>query len=93
MRQPSRKLLQTALYGLVATLITLSTTFVQAQTYRGGINGTVTDHTGAAIANANVSAVETATNTSYHALSSSAGEFNFPNLPVGTYTGFHCEVC
>ncbi len=59
---------------------------VHAQTYRGGINGTVTDNTGAAIANANVSAVETATNTSYHAVSSSAGEFNFPNLPVGTYT-------
>ena len=50
---------------------------VQAQTYRGGINGTVTDKTaGAAIANANVSAVETATNTSYHAASSSAGEFS-----------------
>jgi hypothetical protein len=59
---------------------------VHAQTYRGGINGTVTDNTGAAIANANISAVETATNTSYHAMSSSAGEFNFPNLPVGTYT-------
>ena len=59
---------------------------VHAQIYRGGINGTVTDKTGAAIANANVSAVETATNTSYHAVSSSAGEFNFPNLPVGTYT-------
>jgi len=58
---------------------------IHAQTYRGGINGTVTDHTGAAIANANVSAVETATNTSYHAVSSSAGEFNFANLPVGTY--------
>ena len=59
---------------------------LHAQTYRGGINGTVSDKTGAAIANANVSAVETATNTSYHAVSSSAGEFNFTNLPVGTYT-------
>jgi hypothetical protein len=59
---------------------------IHAQTYRGGITGTVTDNTGAAITNANVSAVETATNTSYHAVSSSAGEFNFANLPVGIYT-------
>src|SRR5258707_11447201 len=59
---------------------------IHAQTYRGGINGTVTDHTGAAIANANVSAVETTTNKAYHALSSKAGEVNFSNLPVGTYT-------
>ena len=57
-----------------------------AQIYRGGITGTVTDKTGAAIANANISAVETATNTSYHAVSSSAGEFNFASLPIGTYT-------
>jgi hypothetical protein len=57
-----------------------------AQTYRGAITGTVTDRTGAAIANSNVTAVETATNSSYSAVSSSAGEFSFANLPVGTYT-------
>ena len=52
MRQPSRTLLRPTLYGLVTILITLATTFLQAQTFRGGINGTVTDKTGAAIANA-----------------------------------------
>ena len=56
------------------------------QTFRGGINGTVTDQTGSAIANAIVSAVESATNASYRTVSSSAGEFNFSNLPLGSYT-------
>src|SRR5258707_15541600 len=58
---------------------------IHAQTYRGGINGTVTDHTGAAIANANVSAVETATNRAYHPGSSNAGGFNFAHMPGGSY--------
>src|SRR5258708_19644733 len=77
---------KSALCTLAAVFLALICNLpIHAQTYRGGINGTVTDHTGAAIANANVSAVETATNTSYHVVSSSAGEFNFANLPVGTY--------
>jgi outer membrane receptor protein involved in Fe transport len=57
-----------------------------AQTFRGGINGTVVDTTGAVISNATVSAVNNSTNVSYTAVSSSAGEFNFNNLPIGTYT-------
>jgi hypothetical protein len=56
------------------------------QTFRGGINGTVTDQTGGSIANATVSAVESGTNASYRTVSSSAGEFNFSNLPLGSYT-------
>jgi hypothetical protein len=59
---------------------------VMAQTFRGGINGTVTDATGASIPGATVTLVETSTNTSYTSTSTSAGEFNFTNLPAGTYT-------
>lgn len=82
-----RALPKSALCTLGAVILALICNLpVHAQTYRGGINGTVTDKNDAAIANANVSAVEKATNTSYHAVSSSAGEFNFANLPVGTYT-------
>ena len=78
---------KSAFFTLAAVFLALIFNLtVHAQTYRGGINGTVTDKTGAAIANANVSAVETATNTPYQVVSSSAGEFNFPNLPVGSYT-------
>jgi hypothetical protein len=57
-----------------------------SQTFRGGISGTVTDPSGAALPGALVTAVETATNTSFNAVASSAGEFAFTNLPLGDYT-------
>jgi hypothetical protein len=57
-----------------------------AQTFRGGINGTVTDSTGAVVPNASIVAVDTATNITYKAVSTSAGDFSFANLPIGTYT-------
>ena len=61
-----------------------STSF--GQTFRGGISGSVTDPSGAAVAGAQVAAVEVATNTSYKSVSSSAGEFVFANVPLGSYT-------
>jgi hypothetical protein len=87
MHQPSSKLLRGALCSLAATLLMLiSAPFLQAQTFRGGITGSVTDVTGATVAGAVVSAVDTSTNQSYKTVSSSAGEFNFTNLPLGSYT-------
>ncbi len=56
------------------------------QTFRGGISGSVTDQSGAVVPGAQVAAVEAATNTSYKTISSSAGEFAFSNLPLGSYT-------
>jgi hypothetical protein len=56
-----------------------------AQVFRGGISGTVTDPQGAVVAGAAVTAVDTATNITYNSVSSSAGEFNFTNLPLGSY--------
>jgi hypothetical protein len=56
------------------------------QTFRGGINGTVTDQSGAVVPGAQVAAVETSTNTSYKTVSSTAGEFTFSNLPLGDYS-------
>jgi hypothetical protein len=58
----------------------------QAQTFRGGINGTVADASGAAISGAKVEAVADATNVPHATISSSAGEFTFSDLPLGTYT-------
>jgi hypothetical protein len=75
-------LLSAILFALVLTVAPLC----DAQTFRGGINGTVVDAQGAVIAGAPVSAVETSTNVSYKTVSSSAGEFNFTNLPLGSYT-------
>jgi len=57
-----------------------------AQTFRGGISGTVTDQSGAVVSGAQVTVVDDATNTTYKALSSSAGEFSFSNIPVSSYT-------
>ncbi|HXR39967.1 MAG TPA: carboxypeptidase-like regulatory domain-containing protein, partial [Terracidiphilus sp.] len=66
------------LFGLPGTVI--------GQTFRGGISGTVTDQSGAVVPGAQVTAVESATNTSYKTVSSSAGEFSFANIPLGSYT-------
>jgi hypothetical protein len=56
------------------------------QTFRGGISGTVTDQSGAVIPGAQVTAVDTSTNADYKTVTSTAGEFAFSNLPLGTYT-------
>jgi hypothetical protein len=56
------------------------------QTFRGGINGTVTDQSGAVIPGTQVTAVETNTNSVYKTVSSSAGDFAFSNLPLGNYS-------
>jgi hypothetical protein len=56
-----------------------------AQTFRGGINGTITDQSGAVVAGASVEAVETATNVSHKSITSSGGEYSFQELPLGSY--------
>ena len=56
-----------------------------AQNFRGGINGTVTDQTGAALPNVSVVATAVATGVSHTTAVSDAGEFVFQELPVGTY--------
>jgi hypothetical protein len=69
----------------LAVLIALPAT-VFGQTFRGGISGTVTDQSGSVVPGAQITAVESATNTTYKTVSSSAGEFAFSNVPLGSYT-------
>src|SRR5216683_1900755 len=57
-----------------------------AQTFRGGINGIVTDQTGAVVPGADVKATNDATGLSYSTTSSTAGVFAFADLPLGDYT-------
>ncbi|WP_348265240.1 TonB-dependent receptor [Telmatobacter sp. DSM 110680] len=71
---------------LAAALVVALPVNSLAQTFRGGITGTVTDQSGAVVSGAQITAVDNATNTAYKALSSSAGEFVFSNMPVSTYT-------
>ncbi len=79
--------LKAVLYSLAAILLTiLGTSLANAQTFRGGINGTVTDRTGAAIATATVVAVQTDTDIKHTTTSFSGGEFLFQDLPLGNYS-------
>ena len=55
------------------------------QTFRGGINGTVTDQSGAVVPGAVVELVNMGTSATAKAATSSAGEFIFSDLPVGDY--------
>src|SRR5713101_7246017 len=56
-----------------------------AQTFRGAINGTVTDPSGAVVPGAHVKATNKATSIDYTSESTSDGNFVFQDLPVGTY--------
>jgi hypothetical protein len=72
----------------VAAMLTLAISLpfgAWAQTFRGGINGIVTDQSGAVVPGAAVEAMDTATGVSHKTLSSSAGEYSFEDLPLGGY--------
>src|SRR5260370_23487274 len=57
-----------------------------AQTFRGGLNGSVEDSSGAVLGDAKISAVNTATGFSRAVLTGSTGEFSIPDLPPGVYS-------
>jgi hypothetical protein len=86
-QSPRKSFKRLSLLSLIAFTLTLICSLPgRAQTFRGGINGTVTDKTGAAIANVTVVAVQTDTGSSHTTTSSSAGAFLFQDLPLGTYS-------
>jgi hypothetical protein len=57
-----------------------------AQSFRGGINGTVTDGSGAVIPGASVTVTNDGTQVERQSTTSSGGEFAFQDMPVGVYT-------
>jgi hypothetical protein len=57
-----------------------------SQTFRGGIHGTVEDPSGALLAGAEVKAESDETGQGYSTVTTSAGEFTFQDLPLGTYS-------
>jgi hypothetical protein len=85
MRYPSARGVLPVLLLVLAVLIGTPISGL-AQTFRGGISGTVTDDSGAVVPGAQVVAVENSTDTTYKTVSSSAGEFVFANMPLGSYT-------
>jgi len=56
-----------------------------AQTFRGAINGTVTDPSGAVIPNAAVKATEAATGIDHNTVTTSDGAFSLQDIPLGFY--------
>ncbi len=69
-----------------------------AQTTNGQIAGNILDSSGAAVPNAAITAKGEETGTVYNAVSTSAGSYRFPSIPLGHYTltttapGFRAEV-
>jgi hypothetical protein len=56
-----------------------------AQTFRGTINGTVTDPSGGSVPNATVKATEIATGIDHTTTTTSDGAFAFQDIPLGQY--------
>lgn len=69
---------------IVGVLCVVSTTLWAADIY-GKIRGTVTDPSGAVVANATITVTNPATNMEYKAVSGSGGEYEVLQLPVGVY--------
>src|SRR6266513_93219 len=71
---------------VLAILVVLSFAVgVNAQTFRGAINGTVTDPSGAVVPNATVKATESATGIDHTTVTTSEGAFSFQDIPLGFY--------
>jgi len=71
---------------VIAVLIAFSLAVaVDAQTFRGSINGTVTDPSGGLVPNATVKATEMATGIDHTTTTTSDGAFAFQDIPLGLY--------
>src|SRR5450755_3721091 len=68
-----------------AVVILLVAAFSHAQTFRGSINGTVVDPSGAVVAGAEVKAISNATGVTLSTASTTEGQFSFQDLPLGSY--------
>src|SRR5277367_4635330 len=74
-----------ALTFALLSLFALITGTAFGQAISGGLNGSVTDPSGAAVVGATVVATHTATGQKVTARTGSLGDYRFNELPVGTY--------
>jgi hypothetical protein len=79
-------MLRSRLIIAASVIAVILTTTASSQTFRGGISGSVVDATGATIAGATLQLLNEGTGLARNQESTSAGEFNFPDLQVGLYT-------
>jgi len=75
-----------SLLGLLITLLLPFSNYANAQSNQGAISGLVTDASGATVAGATVVALNVATGQTQTTVSSSAGDYHFPSLQIGSYT-------
>src|SRR5271154_4875692 len=66
-------------------LVVVTAATAYAQTSGGAIRGTISDPPGALIPAAGITIEEISTSQNWKLVSSSAGLYNAPNLPVGKY--------
>ena len=71
--------------SLFFSVLTLCVGIAFGQAISGNLLGTVSDSSGAVVANAEVTATNVGTNASVVSHTNSTGEYRFDNLPVGTY--------
>src|SRR6266545_1176743 len=71
--------------GLLLLAVSMAPAWVVGQTSMGGVNGTVTDSTGAVVPGATVTLVNQATNVRAERLSNNSGFFTFVNVRPGPY--------
>src|SRR6266700_3349177 len=71
---------------VLAILVVLSLAVaMNGQTFRGAINGTVTDPSGGVVPNAQVKATESTTGIDHTTVTTSEGQFSFQDIPLGFY--------
>lgn len=70
---------------LGSIFVVLIAALAGAQTFRGAINGTVTDPSGSVVPNAQVAATDVATSVAHNTTTTSDGQFSFQDLPLGSY--------
>jgi len=85
-REKMNNLFRKLLYVGFAALLYLGAAPRSSAQSTGTLRGTVTDQSGAAVANASVAATESNTGISRSVATNESGIFVFPNLPVGVYS-------
>lgn len=81
-----RSLVGLLVASIAIGMLTTGGSSLFAQEVTGGITGTVTDQSGAAIPGASVTATDEARGTVWPTTTNAAGVYNFPRLPSGSYT-------
>src|SRR3984885_538856 len=73
------------IFPIALLLALLASASLIAQTFRGGISGTVADPTGASVAGASIKLTSPETGLTREGTTTSSGEFVFQDLPLGKY--------